>query len=567
MLRTALSISLAIALAGLAAPSAAQNVGVTAAVNQSVRGTPPQGQIRTISLGDHIIHDEHVETDTVGLVQILFLDGTTLTVGPDSQLVIDSFFYDPNAGTAEVAVTMTKGVLRFIGGLTSKTPDGAKITTQLGTIGIRGGITDIILNPPPGLPPHISMLFGNEVTLENAGELIGRLYDAGYSLVFNADGSVSVEKTPPEWSSGVQQALAGKPGSSGGSDNPPTNETVAESDVPGSNSENPIELNAPNDVLTGLIDPDDADDFFEEVTAFNELPENLVTPPDPPQPPKTFVGAGGGILNIKNYNVSDTLIMDRWIPAATTGSTATLASVTVDSTGMPVSGTIDITTWGGACHNCRVQFSIDANGTVATAVDSTGTYTLSDLTGSITGHSTVTLPAGVDYCECAFLHWGFWNIAGDVEFSDGTSAALTVTNGTWAVGDLTDSVELADLGVRELAGTHATYDGHAIGSVSTSTGPSYLAAGDLGLTWSFASRDGTVEISNFDGHDFSGAIADAGDYFTGNVTGDGTGTVRGGFVNNGAVPAAGVLGDFVLTDTNWNAAGIFVGERGPDMPD
>ena len=115
-------------------------------------------------------------------MQLLLADGTTFTVGPNSSLVIDSFVYDPAAGTAQVAATLTKGVLRFIGAATSKTPDGVAITTPVGVVGIRGGVTDINMNPPAGIPPHISMIFGNSVTLTNGGQLLGRLFEAGYSL-------------------------------------------------------------------------------------------------------------------------------------------------------------------------------------------------------------------------------------------------------------------------------------------------------------------------------------------------------------------------------------------------
>ena len=148
-------------------------------------------------------------------MQLLLADGTTFTVGPNSSLVIDSFVYDPDAGTAQVAATLTKGVLRFIGAATSKTPDGVAITTPVGVVGIRGGVTDINMNPPAGIPPHISMIFGNSVTLSSGGELLGRLFEAGYSLALNG-GDIDTLKTPAEWASAIQQALSSNPGQTGG---------------------------------------------------------------------------------------------------------------------------------------------------------------------------------------------------------------------------------------------------------------------------------------------------------------------------------------------------------------
>jgi hypothetical protein len=147
-----------------AMPALAQDVGVAAAVNQSAQSIR-NAQVRTIGLGDNVIYNERIDTNSDGLVQLLLADGTTFTIGPNSSLTIDSFVYNPEAGTAQVAATLTKGVLRFIGAATSKTPDGVAITTPVGVVGIRGGVTDINMNPPSGIPPHISMIFGNSVTL------------------------------------------------------------------------------------------------------------------------------------------------------------------------------------------------------------------------------------------------------------------------------------------------------------------------------------------------------------------------------------------------------------------
>ena len=69
-------------------------VGVTAAVNPSTRGTAPGGAARIKSLGENVVFNERIETDADGLAQILLIDGTTFTVGPNSALTIDKFVYD-----------------------------------------------------------------------------------------------------------------------------------------------------------------------------------------------------------------------------------------------------------------------------------------------------------------------------------------------------------------------------------------------------------------------------------------------------------------------------------------
>src|SRR5829696_5942107 len=110
----ALPLGLAVmALACGAGP--AQEIG-DGGVNPATAGTPPGRPTRVIELGARVIHKERIQTTTGGSVQLIFLDKTTLNVGPNSDLVIDEFIYDPSRGAGQMAVSMTKGVLRFVGG-------------------------------------------------------------------------------------------------------------------------------------------------------------------------------------------------------------------------------------------------------------------------------------------------------------------------------------------------------------------------------------------------------------------------------------------------------------------
>ena len=115
-------------------PASAERVGVTTAVNQDARASVAGRGMKTIALGDEVIHNQVIDTDERGLVQILLADGTAFTVGPNSSLTIDSFVYDPAAGTAKVSASLSKGFMRFIGGRTSKTAGGAMRGTAAGSL-------------------------------------------------------------------------------------------------------------------------------------------------------------------------------------------------------------------------------------------------------------------------------------------------------------------------------------------------------------------------------------------------------------------------------------------------
>ncbi len=222
----------------------AQSIGIAAAVNQSALGTPPSAKPKTLVIGDKVIYNEKIATDSKGLLQILLADGSSFTVGPNSSMAIDSFVYDPNAGTAKVAATLGKGVFRFIGGRASKAAGGVTLDTPVGTVGIQGGISNLDFSG--AVPFHVDMIYGDAVTLTNGTTVIGNLYHSGYSIVIDASGKVTEEKTPPAWAAAFQAAMAGnnKGGKVSGTD--VASSGGAGSSTPGSNP------NTVNDPTTGL---------------------------------------------------------------------------------------------------------------------------------------------------------------------------------------------------------------------------------------------------------------------------------------------------------------------------
>src|SRR5437016_9595434 len=150
-----------IALSGIlvATPAAAQVVGKTAAVNQesTVEG-------RTLEIGASVIHKERIKTSARGSVQLLFIDRTTLSLGPNSDLVINEYVFDPSKNTGKMTVALSKGAMRFIGGQITHV-SSATVTTPSASIGIRGGLVDINTN---GKTTSVSNSFGT-VTISSCG--------------------------------------------------------------------------------------------------------------------------------------------------------------------------------------------------------------------------------------------------------------------------------------------------------------------------------------------------------------------------------------------------------------
>src|SRR5690348_1279011 len=89
-------------LAFTPATAMAQQVGTATAVNPETRSTPPGGSTVVLRVGAHVVHKEHIKTTPTGSVQLLFLDRSTLTIAPNSEIVIDDFVYNPGNGNGHM---------------------------------------------------------------------------------------------------------------------------------------------------------------------------------------------------------------------------------------------------------------------------------------------------------------------------------------------------------------------------------------------------------------------------------------------------------------------------------
>jgi hypothetical protein len=156
----------ALGVSPFAVGEAAARVGVTSATDGDPLGKPPQEAERVLRIGIDVQANELITTNANDRAHLLFLDGSSLTVGPNAQLTIDKFVFDPNTKTGELSINATKGVLRMVGGKISKnTP--INITTPSSTIGIRGGITIMDVS---AAKTDSTFVFGKDMTVRGAGQ-------------------------------------------------------------------------------------------------------------------------------------------------------------------------------------------------------------------------------------------------------------------------------------------------------------------------------------------------------------------------------------------------------------
>ena len=154
--------------AGEAAAQTAGSIGTVAAANQEAVGTPPTQPTRALEPKLSVFENERIETSTAGAGQFIFADRSTLTVWPDSDVVLDRYVYDPDRGAGDMSISMAKGALRFIGGAISKTSD-VRIETPDSVVSVRGGIAHIRRT---AAGDRITFVAGEYVLVEAQGELV-----------------------------------------------------------------------------------------------------------------------------------------------------------------------------------------------------------------------------------------------------------------------------------------------------------------------------------------------------------------------------------------------------------
>jgi hypothetical protein len=86
-----------------------------------------------------------VATGPTGRTEMLFPDGSALTVAPESKGILDRFAYDPETRTGELAFRAIEGHFRFVGGRLGRNGQ-VQLTTPTALIHIQGGIVALDVN-------------------------------------------------------------------------------------------------------------------------------------------------------------------------------------------------------------------------------------------------------------------------------------------------------------------------------------------------------------------------------------------------------------------------------------
>lgn len=250
-----------------AAPTIAEansEIGSVAAVNRDIEGTPPGQGSRALILGDRLIANERLVSSPLGSGQMLFLDQTSLTVSPNSEIVLDKYVYDPDADAGELGLTVTRGVLRVIGGRISKKTD-AVIRTPSATIGVRGGIALVAVDS--NSQTRVMHIAGEYTKVQSGGQTLTMSRA-------NALATVSGD-APPDYQGVADEDQIGSlydqmQGGGGGTEEEVSEETTTDQTVTDVNSEEPDAVTDQPISTSGESGEDDKSVEIETANLFSD---------------------------------------------------------------------------------------------------------------------------------------------------------------------------------------------------------------------------------------------------------------------------------------------------------
>jgi hypothetical protein len=89
--------------------------------------------------GMHLLLNDVLQTSADGQLGAILQDGTRIALGPNTELRIDRFVYEPSDGKFGLLLRLARGVLAYVSGKIAKfAPESVTVETPVGVIGLRG---------------------------------------------------------------------------------------------------------------------------------------------------------------------------------------------------------------------------------------------------------------------------------------------------------------------------------------------------------------------------------------------------------------------------------------------
>ena len=535
------------ATAVLGIPAFAQQVGTASAVNPAATVN-----LRTITIGSSIAHMERIRTQATGSVQVLFIDKTSMTVGPNSDVTVDNYVFDPKAGTGNLVATVGKGAIRFVGGLISHNGT-AEIKTATAIVGIRGGVA--FINGP-------SVYAGYGSTSVTSGGVTVTLGANEYTETRNGNPPTPPGPPPPGFVIAQLQIFQSAGGQTGGvaagtasrgnvaaAERRATGSTAAS--VAGTLTPTPATVPANAAMVTTNTNLNQTIQTSVQTAA---AAQTIVDqrPVIDPRPSVTLSGFVGGIDQFPGGVFNN-------------GPIAGTSQVVLDATGNRVQA--NFTAFGNTRDTFQFGSTDPADPTVSVYTDYNnfsaqskrgGTFNGIGYEGEMTNVSpdaTRQLAASLGrpdltVCQCDYTRWGFWSVRNPTN----TESIFAL----WVAGRPAQASDVPVTGT-------ATYVGQVVANVGSLSGRSNdvrAVAGNFSNEVNFGTRTGAVAVTGLDNTNYAGTVAlhgntvNFGGSLAGNV-GNRVMGLAGSFYRSPTNPVGEMGGSVVINGTNYVGGGVF----------
>ena len=99
--------------------------------------------------GMHLLLNDVLQTSADARLGIILQDGARVSLGPNTELHVDKFVYQPVEGNFGLVLRLMRGVLAYISGKIAQfSPESVSVETPVGILGLRGTQFAVSLEGP-----------------------------------------------------------------------------------------------------------------------------------------------------------------------------------------------------------------------------------------------------------------------------------------------------------------------------------------------------------------------------------------------------------------------------------
>ena len=90
-------------------------------------------------VGDAVRESDRLRTGADGALGITLKDDTRVSLGPSSEVRLESFLFNPSTGRMGLALKFIRGITAYVSGRIAKlAPDAIRLETPAAIVGVRG---------------------------------------------------------------------------------------------------------------------------------------------------------------------------------------------------------------------------------------------------------------------------------------------------------------------------------------------------------------------------------------------------------------------------------------------